>query len=77
LTIHDALQQNRRIGVSHPKAAGSPEAYIPVKQLQADLVAARNALRDSDARFNTLADALPHMVWSTMPDGDHDYFNER
>jgi PAS domain S-box-containing protein len=45
--------------------------------LEADLIAARNALRESDARFNTLADALPHMVWSTLPDGDHDYFNQR
>ncbi|MXP41100.1 PAS domain-containing protein [Altererythrobacter soli] len=53
------------------------EACIPVQQLEADLVAARNALHESDARFNTLADALPHMVWSAMPDGDHDYFNER
>jgi PAS domain S-box-containing protein len=34
-------------------------------------------LRDSDARFNALADALPHMVWSTLPDGFHDYYNER
>lgn len=48
---------------------------IPIQQLEADLIAARNALRESDARFNTLADALPHMVWSTLPDGDHDYFN--
>lgn len=50
---------------------------IPIRQLEADLIAARNALRESDARFNTLADALPHMVWSTLPDGDHDYFNAR
>lgn len=54
-----------------------PEASIPLKQLEADLIAARNALRESDARFNTLADALPHMVWSALPDGDHDYFNQR
>lgn len=52
-------------------------ANIPAQKLQADLIAARNALRESDARFNTLADALPHMVWSTLPDGDHDYFNAR
>lgn len=45
--------------------------------MEADLVAARNALRESDARFNALADALPHMVWSTLPDGYHDYFNSR
>lgn len=41
----------------------------------AELIAARNALRESDARFNTLADVLPHMVWSTLPDGFHDYYN--
>lgn len=46
-----------------------------VEAADAELVAARNALRDSDARFNTLADALPHMVWSTLPDGYHDYYN--
>lgn len=54
-----------------------PETFILDDRLEADLIAARNALRESDARFNTLADALPHMVWSTLPDGDHDYFNQR
>lgn len=43
--------------------------------LDAELIAARNALSESDARFKTLADALPHMVWSTLPDGFHDYYN--
>lgn len=41
------------------------------------LTAARNALRESDLRFKTLADAFPHMVWSTLPDGFHDYYNAR
>lgn len=53
------------------------ETEIPIDRLEADLVAARNALVESDARFNTLADALPHMVWSTLPDGFHDYYNAR
>ena len=53
------------------------EARVPIKKLEAELVAARNALRESDAAFRTLADALPHMVWSTLPDGYHDYYNER
>ena len=44
---------------------------------EAELVAARHALRDSDLSFRTLADALPHMVWSTLPDGFHDYYNAR
>ena len=42
-----------------------------------ELTAARNALRESDLRFQTLADAFPHMVWSTLPDGFHDYYNAR
>lgn len=44
---------------------------------EADLVAARNALRESELSFRTFADALPHMVWSTLPDGFHDYYNAR
>ena len=43
--------------------------------MEAELIAARNALRQSDARFNTLADVLPQMVWSSLPDGHFDYFN--
>ena len=43
----------------------------------ANLVAARNALRESELSFRAFADALPHMVWSTLPDGFHDYYNAR
>lgn len=53
------------------------EDHVPIQRLEAELIAAKNALRESDARFETLADALPHMVWSTLPDGYHDYFNSR
>lgn len=35
------------------------------------------ALRESEARFRTIADAMPQMVWSTRPDGFHDYYNAR
>jgi len=38
---------------------------------------ARRALSDSDSRFRTLADTMPQMVWSTLPDGYHDYYNAR
>ena len=34
-------------------------------------------LADSEARFRVLADAMPQMVWSTQPDGFHDYYNAR
>ncbi|WP_146144858.1 sensor histidine kinase [Phreatobacter cathodiphilus] len=34
-------------------------------------------LKESERRFQTIADAMPQLVWSTLPDGYHDYFNER
>ena len=39
--------------------------------------ASRGALEDSEQRFRTLADTMPQMVWSTLPDGFHDYYNAR
>ena len=37
----------------------------------------RRRLSDSEDRFRTLADTMPQMVWSTLPDGFHDYYNAR
>lgn len=34
-------------------------------------------LAESDRLFRTLADTMPQMVWSTLPDGYHDYYNAR
>lgn len=42
-----------------------------------ELGVAQRAAGDSDARFRVLADAMPQMVWSTLPDGFHDYYNAR
>ena len=39
--------------------------------------ASRLAINDSEGRFRTLADTMPQMVWSTLPDGFHDYYNAR
>ncbi len=33
------------------------------------------ALSESEARFRAIADSMPQMVWSTLPDGFHDYYN--
>ena len=38
---------------------------------------AAEALSASEARFRTLADSMPQMVWSTTPDGRCDYSNAR
>jgi len=34
------------------------------------------ALRESEAKFRTIADAMPQMIWSATPDGSFDYANE-
>jgi PAS domain S-box-containing protein len=34
-------------------------------------------LRESRARFEAIADSIDQMVWSTRPDGYHDYYNRR
>lgn len=34
-------------------------------------------LEEQEAKFRVLADAMPQMVWSTLPDGYHDYYNAR
>jgi PAS domain S-box-containing protein len=35
------------------------------------------ALRESEAKFRTIANAMPQMVWSTRADGYHDYYNQQ
>jgi PAS domain S-box-containing protein len=39
--------------------------------------ASHRALNESHNRFRVLADSMPQMVWSTLPDGYHDYYNAR
>ncbi|MDB4951471.1 MAG: domain S-box [Gemmatimonadetes bacterium] len=42
-----------------------------------DLRRVERALRRSEAAYSRLADAIPQIVWTTTPDGYHDYFNAR
>jgi PAS domain S-box-containing protein len=38
---------------------------------------AEGALRESEARFRTLSDAVPQVIWSNSADGTATYFNQR
>jgi PAS domain S-box-containing protein len=46
------------------------------QRAQSDL-AFEQALTERENRFRVLADSMPQMVWSTLPDGYHDYYNAR
>ena len=39
--------------------------------------AAEERLRESEARFRNMAEAMPQIVWMTRPDGYHEYYNLR
>ena len=34
-------------------------------------------LRDSEAKFHAIVNSIDQMIWSTLPDGFHDYYNDR
>lgn len=42
-----------------------------------ELAAMTLQLAESEAKFRAIAESMPQMVWSTLPDGFHDYYNAR
>ncbi|WP_237064892.1 sensor histidine kinase [Loktanella sp. M215] len=34
-------------------------------------------LQESEAKFHAISDSVDQMIWSTLPDGFHDYYNRR
>ncbi|HEU4457226.1 MAG TPA: PAS domain S-box protein, partial [Longimicrobium sp.] len=57
--------------------AGKPAYFVSVvHDIQARKEAERR-LAESEARLRFLSEMIPQMVWSTRPDGFHDYYNSR
>ncbi|MDU7520038.1 MAG: PAS domain-containing protein [Roseomonas mucosa] len=42
-----------------------------------DRIRAAEALRESEARFRTMAEVMPQIIWTCQPDGRFDYLNSR
>lgn len=40
-------------------------------------VVAEKALRESEQRFRAITNSIDQMIWSTRPDGFHDFYNDR
>ena len=47
------------------------------RRADADRAGVEETLAHSEAKFRAIADSMPQMVWSTLPDGFHDYYNAR
>jgi PAS domain S-box-containing protein len=73
------LSEHQRMGlmVLADAVMSRLEARRVILAKQAWEDAAEADLAASEKRFRVLADAMPQMVWSTRPDGYHDYYNAR
>jgi PAS domain S-box-containing protein len=56
---------------------GKPLGVLVVVMETTERFKAAARLAESEQKFRTLADTMPQMVWSTLPDGYHDYYNVR
>jgi PAS domain S-box-containing protein len=57
--------------------AGQVMAQLELRRAIREREEGAQALADSEAKFRAIADSMPQMVWSTLPDGFHDYYNAR
>ena len=57
-------------------AAGNIVGAVIAQMDITDQVRAENALRESEKKFRTIADTMPQMVFSSLPDGYNDYLNK-
>jgi len=87
-TIINPITQERRIvqarGQTHFRADGVAHRFNGTLQditadvlIQQKLEKLNEDLLDQIRRFTFVTDFMPQMVWSALPDGKHDFFNQR
>jgi PAS domain S-box-containing protein len=64
-------------GAIERDAAGRPVRMIGAHRDITRRKADEAALRAAEQRWRAILNSIPQMVWSTLPDGYHDYYNDR
>ena len=64
-------------GVLSPLRDGQPKGFVKVARDLTRERQAQAALRESEARFRTLSDAVPQIIWANDGRGEANYFNSR
>jgi PAS domain S-box-containing protein len=70
---HTLLIRAEAIRDKHGAIAGA----VAVSMDMTEQVGTQRALRESEEKFRTMTEAMPQMVWSTLPDGQNVYANGR
>ncbi|MBX9815788.1 MAG: PAS domain-containing protein, partial [Sphingomonas sp.] len=60
-----------------PGADDRPEAVLCILADTTERHRAQVARAESEAKFLAMVNSIDQMIWSTLPDGFHDYFNDR
>ncbi len=68
---------NIRLVVSHENITAIKVSQQETARAFASLRESHQALKASEQQYRALAEAMPQMVWSTLPCGTVDYFNQR
>lgn len=56
---------------------GEEEYALQTAQDITESKRAEQSLRESEQRFHSLADSMPQLVWTALPNGTVDYYNQR